>query len=57
MTRDEVLAFKNYQFFKNDPEPAVEACFHSAFADPRARPNVAERQSCEHRLSIFVLGD
>ena len=55
MTRNEVLAFKNYQFFKEDPEQQVEACFHAAFEDPRTPPDAAERQSCEHRVSVFFL--
>ena len=57
MTRDEVLAFKNYQFFKNDPEQEVEACFHAAFQDLSAPTDLEERQSCEHRVSVFFLKD
>ncbi len=57
MTRDEVLAFKNFQFFKDDPDQRVEACFHSAFEEPGAPPDAPMRQSCEHRVSVFVLAD
>ena len=57
MTGNEVLAFKNFQFFKNDPDQNVEACFHAAFEDPGAPPEAAERQSCEHRVSVFFLGE
>ena len=57
MTGEEVLAFKNYQFFKDDSEAKVEACFHTAFEDPTAPAGVEERQSCEHRVSVFVLRD
>ena len=57
MTVDEVLAFKNFQFFKDDPPAGVEACFHSAFEEPGAPAGLPERQSCEHRVSVFVLAD
>ena len=57
MTRDEVLAFKNFQFLKDDPGQRVEACFHSAFEEPGAPPDAPERQSCEHRVSVFILAD
>ena len=57
MTNDEVIAFKNFEFFKDDRDLQVEACFHSAFEDPATPPDAAERQSCEHRVSIFFLKD
>ena len=55
MTGDEVLAFKDFQLFKRDAEPAVEACFHSAFEHPDTPDNAPARQSCEHRVSVFFL--
>ena len=55
MTRHEVLAFKNFQCSKSNPEPAVEACFHSAFAEPGAPADAQQRQSCEHRVSVYLL--
>lgn len=57
MTVDEVLAFKNFQCAKSDREPALAACFHSAFEEPGTPPDVEERQSCEHRVSIFFLSE
>jgi hypothetical protein len=57
MACDEVLAFKNYQYFKKDPEPKVEACFHVAFEELGAPADVEARQSCEHRVSVFFLKD
>jgi len=57
MTRSELLAFKNFQFLKNDADQSVEACFHAAFEDPGAPSDAKERQSCEHRVSVFLLAD
>jgi hypothetical protein len=55
MTSSEVLAFKNFQCLKSMSEPSVESCFHSAFEEPGAPPGIEERQSCEHRVSVFLL--
>jgi hypothetical protein len=55
MTGDEVLAFKNFQCFKRDSSPSVTSCFHSAFEEPGTPSGIEERQSCEHRVSVFVL--
>ena len=58
MRTDEVLAFLVFSCSKKDPEPArSRACFHSAFEDPRTPPDAEPRQSCEHRVSVFVLAD
>ena len=57
MTNDEIFAFKNFQFFKDAPDLKVEACFHTAFEDPATPPDAAERQSCEHRVNVFLLKD
>ncbi len=56
MTSEEVLAFKNYTFYK-DAELRVESCFHVAFEAPDTPPDVTPRQSCEHRVSVFLLRD
>lgn len=55
MTCDEVLAFKNFQCMKADPEPQVYGCFHTAFEEPGAPSGVPDRQSVEHRVQIFLL--
>ncbi len=53
MTCDEVLAFKNFQYFKGE-DPILRTCCHSAFEDPTAREDAETRQSCEYRASVFV---
>ena len=55
MTRSEVLAFKNYQYTKGRSGGRVEACFHTAFWEPGCPVDEPPRQSCEHRVSVFVL--
>lgn len=52
---DEVIAFKLAEFWKA-PSP-MRNCFHAAFQDPAARPDVEARQSCELRVSVLVLKD
>lgn len=55
MTTSEVLAFKNFQCVKGEPITRVYGCFHSAFEEPGTPEGVEERQSCEHRVSVFLL--
>jgi hypothetical protein len=55
MEEDEVLAFKLFEIRKDAPEPAVRSCFHAAFADPRATEDARPRQSCEHRVMVWLL--
>lgn len=58
MRIDEVLVFKLFECRKNDPEPSrFRSVFHTAFADPNARGDAEERQSCEHRVGITILRD
>jgi hypothetical protein len=57
MTRDELLAFKIFQCMKSDPAPRLYTCFHSAFEHPEAAEDAPRRQSCEHRVSVFLLND
>ena len=57
MTPDEVLVFKQFQCSKDDPEPPLASCFHSAFELPDTPADADERQSCEHRVLIFCLRD
>jgi len=55
MTPNEVLAFKQFEVFKDAVEPRLASCFHSAFELPNAPDDVEERQSSEHRVLIFCL--
>ena len=55
MTTDEVLAFKNFQCFKDDARPTLRTCFHSAFDEPDAPAHAVPRQSCEYRVGVFLL--
>lgn len=53
MTCDEVVVFKQFDFFKEDREPILRTAFHSAFKDLQAPKHCAERQSCEHRITVY----
>jgi len=55
MTTGEVLAFKNFQCFKDDARPTLRTCFHSAFEERGAPAHAAPRQSCEYRVGVFFL--
>ena len=55
MTSGEVLAFKNFQCFKDDARPTLRTCFHSAFEEPSSPAHAAPRQSCEYRVGVFFL--
>lgn len=55
MTAGEVLAFKNFQCFKDDARPKLRTCFHSAFDEPAAPADATPRQSCEYRVGVFFL--
>jgi len=57
MEPDEVLAFKQFQCLKDDREPRVACCFHSAFELPNTPADTEERQSSEHRVQVFLLRD
>ena len=57
MTRDELLAFKMVEFWKDDPAAHPQCVFHSAFADPTTPADAEERQSCEHRVGVLILRD
>ncbi len=54
---DEVLAFNNFDCAKDGDPRRVRACFHSAFDAPDTPEGAEERQSCEHRVNVFVLRD
>lgn len=55
MSGDELLAFKIFQCMKSDPAPRLDTCFHSAFEHPGTPADAARRQSCEHRVSVFLM--
>jgi len=55
MTRDEVLAFKVFEFFKDGGPEGLSICFHTAFADPETPQDAPPRESCEHRVGVFIL--
>ena len=57
MRCDEVLAFKLYQYFKDDPDAPRQNVFHSAFRDPHASDDCEPRKSCEHRVAVMILKD
>lgn len=54
MIPNEVLVFKQFQFFKDDAEPQA-SCFHSAFELPDTPVDAEERQSSEQRVLVFFL--
>ena len=55
MTPNEVLVFKQFEFWKDAPGPH-SSCFHTAFELPGQRPDVEPRQSSEHRVMVFCCG-
>ncbi|RZJ87667.1 MAG: hypothetical protein EON88_22525 [Brevundimonas sp.] len=57
MTNDEVLVFKIFETFKDGRRPGLRSCFHTAFTDPAAPEDAPKRQSCEHRVGVFILED
>lgn len=57
MTTGEVLSFKVFETFKDGRRPGLQTCFHSAFVDPSAPDDAAQRQSCEHRVGVFIMNE
>ncbi|MCR6658659.1 MAG: hypothetical protein NVV72_04685 [Asticcacaulis sp.] len=57
MTTGEVLVFKIFEHFKEAPEAGLKTVFHTAFAHPETPADAPERQSCEHRVGVFILKD
>jgi len=59
MTDDEVLAFKQFEFWHTDIDVKrenfpVRGCFHTAFQDPNTPENSPPRKSTEFRVTVFV---
>lgn len=57
MTTGEVLVFKIFEHFKDAPADGLKTVFHTAFKHPDTPANAPERQSCEHRVGVFILRD
>ncbi len=57
MTTEEVLAFKIFEYFKDAPDAGFKTVFHTAFKHPDTPADAPERQSCEHRVGVFILRD
>ena len=57
MKVEEVLALKLFHFFKDDDERRFKLSYHSAFENPLTPADAEERQSCEHRVSVWFLND
>lgn len=55
MKPSEVLVFKLFQLMRDEEPQRYRACFHSAVEDPATPPDAAQRQSCEHRVSVMLL--
>lgn len=57
MTVSEVMALKLFHIDKDNSNLPFGACYHSAFENPLAPEGAEDRQSCEHRVSVFILKD
>ena len=55
MTTDEVLVFKNFEYFKGRDEDGsiVRSCFHTAFTDPGTPQTAEPRHSAEYRVEVW----
>ncbi|MCY4093641.1 MAG: CmcJ/NvfI family oxidoreductase [Gammaproteobacteria bacterium] len=57
MTTNEVLVLNLFEYHKTDDGKTVYNTYHSAFEAPLPQGDVEHRQSCEHRVSVFLLKD
>jgi len=57
MGRNEVLALKACEFWKDDARAHPQNVFHAAFEDPNAPADPEPRQSCDHRVGVWILRD
>lgn len=55
MTNDEVMVFKQFEYFKDvdADEKKERTCFHTAFDHPSTPWRAEKRQSNEHRIAIY----
>jgi hypothetical protein len=58
MINDEVLVFKQFEYWKTDnpdrTQIPVRGCFHTAFVDPNTPVNAPERTSSEYRVVVYI---
>lgn len=57
ITTSEVIVLNLFECHKNDDGGRVYNSFHSAFEEPFPSGDVELRQSCEHRVNVFLLED
>jgi hypothetical protein len=57
MTTDEVVVMKACEFWKDDPAAHPQNVFHTAFDDPTTPADAEQRQSCDHRLGVWIYRD
>lgn len=55
MTVNEVLALRLFHLDKDRSDYEFGGCYHSAFENPLAPKDAEVRQSCEHRVNVFIL--
>ena len=55
MTTDEVLVFKNFEYFNGRDEDGstIRSCFHTAFTNPTTRATAETRHSAEYRVEVW----
>lgn len=53
MMLDEVLVFKQFQYFKNQAGPELNTCAHTSFRDPTTPPGAQARHSSECRMGVW----
>lgn len=57
MTTNEVLVLNLFEYHKTDDGTSVYNTYHSAFEEPYPQGEVEQRQSCEHRVGVYLLND
>lgn len=57
MTTSEVLVLNLFEYHKDDNGKEVYNTYHSAFEEPFPQGDVEHRQSCEHRVGVYLMQD
>ena len=57
VTTSEVIVLKLFECHKGDRNNLIYNSYHSAFDEPFPSGDVEERQSCEHRVNVFLLDE
>lgn len=57
MTTSEVLVLNLFEYHKDDDGKEVYNTYHSAFEEPFPKGDVEQRQSCEHRVGVYLIND